>query len=178
MKRKYFYSYIHIHIKIRLIILNYSIKNFRSIIFNIELRLNDKMNMNSHKRQGSSGSFNTEHYSTSFSSLENFMIVSKLMQDEIMVPSKLMDKVFGILTKSLVYIHHLKLIVRTQKATKQRQMEAMEIRGRNNQVMFQTTTGLFYSFVLNSLKPIHSKALRSIIKPNSRIRSLRLFMTT
>lgn len=53
--------------------------------------------MNSHKRQSSSGSFNQDqmHLQTSFSSLENFMFVSKLMQDEIMVPSKLKDKVFG-----------------------------------------------------------------------------------
>jgi len=52
----------------------------------------------SHRRQGSTGSFSldiTSHFQTSFSSLQNFMILSKLMQDEIMVPSKLKDKSFG-----------------------------------------------------------------------------------
>ncbi len=56
--------------------------------------------MNSHKRQSSSGSFNQNdintHLEMSFSRLENFMIMSKLMQDEIMVPSKLKDKLFGL----------------------------------------------------------------------------------
>ena len=55
--------------------------------------------MNSHKRQSSSGSFSNNdmnHLETSFSRLENFMIISKLMQDEIMVPSKLKDKTFGL----------------------------------------------------------------------------------
>jgi hypothetical protein len=54
--------------------------------------------MNSHKRQSSSGSFSNNdinHLETSFSRLENFMIISRLMQDEIMVPSKLKDKTFG-----------------------------------------------------------------------------------
>ena len=54
---------------------------------------------NSHKRQNSSGSFSIDssHLQTSFSSLENFMYATKLMQDEIMVPSKLKDKLLGIL---------------------------------------------------------------------------------
>lgn len=50
--------------------------------------------MNSHKRQNSSGSFNgieQNHLHTSFANLERFMSVAKLMQDEIMVPSKLKD---------------------------------------------------------------------------------------
>ena len=53
--------------------------------------------MNSHKRQSSNGSFSLDqtHFQASFSSLDNFMFVSKLMQDEIMVPSKLKDKQFG-----------------------------------------------------------------------------------
>ena len=53
--------------------------------------------MNSHRRQSSNGSFSLDqtHFQASFSSLDNFMFVSKLMQDEIMVPSKLKDKHFG-----------------------------------------------------------------------------------
>jgi hypothetical protein len=53
--------------------------------------------MNSHKRQSSNGSFSLDqtHIQASFSSLDNFMFASKLMQDEIMVPSKLKDKHFG-----------------------------------------------------------------------------------
>jgi hypothetical protein len=55
----------------------------------------------SHRRQGSSGSFSHSDsvgaaLHVSFARLENFMIVSKHMQDEIMVPSKLKDKKFGI----------------------------------------------------------------------------------
>lgn len=52
--------------------------------------------MNSHKRQGSSGSFIIEqnHLHASFANLERFMNVAKLMQEEIMVPSKLKDNVF------------------------------------------------------------------------------------
>ncbi len=53
--------------------------------------------MNTHKRQGSSGSFNgheQNHLSQSFASLEKFMLVTKLMQEEIMVPSKLKDNAF------------------------------------------------------------------------------------
>jgi hypothetical protein len=54
---------------------------------------------NSHRRQGSSGSFSHDSVGAalhvSFSSLENFMAVSKHMHDEIMVPSKLKDKTFG-----------------------------------------------------------------------------------
>ena len=55
--------------------------------------------MNSHRRQSSSGSFSLDqaHFQANFSSLDNFMFVSKLMQDEIMVPSKLKDKQFGML---------------------------------------------------------------------------------
>ncbi|RNA20653.1 hypothetical protein BpHYR1_006251 [Brachionus plicatilis] len=56
--------------------------------------------MNSHKRQSSTGSFNIDQnaFQTSFSNLENFMILTKLMQDEIMVPCKLKDKTFSSLT--------------------------------------------------------------------------------
>ncbi|CAF0722905.1 unnamed protein product [Brachionus calyciflorus] len=52
--------------------------------------------MNSHKRQSSTGSFILDQsaFQTSFSNLENFMILTKLMQDEIMVPCKLKDKAF------------------------------------------------------------------------------------
>ena len=53
--------------------------------------------MNTHKRQNSSGSFNgieQNHLHTSFSNLERFMNMAKLMQDEIMVPSKLKDANF------------------------------------------------------------------------------------
>ena len=56
--------------------------------------------MNSHKRQGSTGSFtknnDQNHLEESFYNLEYFMNVSKQMEDEIMVPSKLKDKLFGI----------------------------------------------------------------------------------
>lgn len=55
--------------------------------------------MNSHKRQGSTGSFNknndNKYLEESFYSLEYFMNVTKRMEDEIMVPSKLKDKLFG-----------------------------------------------------------------------------------
>lgn len=56
--------------------------------------------MNSHRRQSSNGSFSLDqtHFQASFSSLDNFMFVSKLMQDEIMVPSKLKDKHFEKIT--------------------------------------------------------------------------------
>ena len=84
---------------------NFSLINFKKLnivflsrlVFNQSQFRQKKTIMNSHKRQSSSGSFNQDqmHLQTSFSSLENFMFVSKLMQDEIMVPSKLKDKVFG-----------------------------------------------------------------------------------
>lgn len=50
-----------------------------------------------HRRQGSSSSFSIDpgSYHVSFSSLENFMQVSRHMQDEIMLPSILRDKHFG-----------------------------------------------------------------------------------
>lgn len=53
--------------------------------------------MNSHKRQNSTGSFSIDQnaFQTSFSKLENFMILTKLMQDEIMVPCKLKEKKFS-----------------------------------------------------------------------------------
>lgn len=53
--------------------------------------------MNSHKRQSSTGSFSIDQnaFQTSFSNLENFMILTKLMQDEIMVPCKLKEKTFS-----------------------------------------------------------------------------------
>jgi hypothetical protein len=49
-----------------------------------------------HKRQGSNG-YNKHDQSpmdTSFASLDNFMTITKHMEDEIMVPSKLKDKRF------------------------------------------------------------------------------------
>ena len=54
--------------------------------------------MYSHKRQSSTGSFNVDQnqFGTSFTSLENFMNVTKHMQDEIMVPSKLKDQLLGL----------------------------------------------------------------------------------
>ena len=59
--------------------------------------------MNQHKRQGSSGSFSIDpSLYASFSSLENFMVTSKLMQDEIMVPSKLKDKQFDVDTMNTI----------------------------------------------------------------------------
>jgi hypothetical protein len=58
--------------------------------------------MNTHKRQGSTGSNgfkqtsnDTNHLEESFYSLDYFMNVTKQMEDEIMVPSKLKDKLFG-----------------------------------------------------------------------------------
>jgi hypothetical protein len=49
----------------------------------------------SHKRQVSNGSINlndSNPLQTSFSSLDNFMNITKLMEDEVMVPLKLKDK--------------------------------------------------------------------------------------
>ncbi len=53
--------------------------------------------MNSHKRQSSTGSFGVvdqNHIHASFANLDRFMYSAKLMQDEIMVPSKLKDHIF------------------------------------------------------------------------------------
>jgi hypothetical protein len=53
--------------------------------------------MNTHKRQGSSSSFSVDYSGLNIrlSSLENFMFITKQMQDDILVPSKLKDKQFG-----------------------------------------------------------------------------------
>ena len=53
--------------------------------------------MNTHKRQGSSSSFSVDlnGQNVRLSSLENFMFITKLMQDDILVPTKLKDKKFG-----------------------------------------------------------------------------------
>lgn len=50
-----------------------------------------------HKRQGSSSSFSVDINSLNIrlANLENFMFMAKLMQDDILVPSKLKDKMFG-----------------------------------------------------------------------------------
>ena len=51
-----------------------------------------------HKRQSSNGSFttlSTDPLQASFSSLDNFLNSTKLMEDEIMVPSKLKEKTIG-----------------------------------------------------------------------------------
>ena len=60
------------------------------------------MNSSQHRRQNSSGNFGSGlsvdqngPLETSFFSLESFMLTSKLMEDEIMVPTKLKDKMFG-----------------------------------------------------------------------------------
>ena len=48
-----------------------------------------------HKRQSSNGSFTTlsnDPLQAGFSSLDNFLNSTKLMEDEIMVPSKLKEK--------------------------------------------------------------------------------------
>jgi hypothetical protein len=57
--------------------------------------------MNSHhKRQSSTGSFTTlsnDPLQASFSSLDNFLNATKLMEDEVMVPSKLKEKTLSML---------------------------------------------------------------------------------
>jgi hypothetical protein len=53
--------------------------------------------MNSHKRQGSSSSFSVDLNALNIrlTSLENFMFLTKMMTDDILVPTKLKDKKFG-----------------------------------------------------------------------------------
>ena len=52
----------------------------------------------SHKRQGSSSSFSVDLNALNIrlSSLENFMFLTKLMQDDILVPTKLKDRTFDL----------------------------------------------------------------------------------
>ena len=57
----------------------------------------NRMNSHSHhQRQSSTGSsLSTDPLQASFSSLDNFLNSTKLMEDEIMVPSKLKEKIIG-----------------------------------------------------------------------------------
>jgi hypothetical protein len=57
-----------------------------------------KSHQHQHRRQTSNTTsiiLNQNYMQNSFQSLENFMNVTKCMQDEIMVPSKLKDKPLG-----------------------------------------------------------------------------------
>jgi hypothetical protein len=53
---------------------------------------------NHHRRQSSNGSYTSmnnygeQPYQNYISNLDNFMSITKLMEDEVMVPSKLRDK--------------------------------------------------------------------------------------
>ncbi len=58
------------------------------------------MQRTNHRRESSTGSFSSMNfcdYQNYFCSLDNFMNITKSMEDEVMVPSKLRDKNPGIL---------------------------------------------------------------------------------
>lgn len=123
----------------------------------------------SHKRQISNGSIHlndSNPLQTSFSSLENFMNTTKLMEDEVMVPLKLKDKqldVNGQLQKQDVLDHYKFIrLIRNQflHSNPFKNIEDLDKELKNNNSFQETLNNLNYHYtqLMNVLDTLSNEA--------------------